>query len=583
MITKNSMNGVRTLNTLNKNNKLLTKSLKRISSGMKINTAQDDVSSYAISENMKVQIRSLDQAMQNVQNDMAMMKTAESSVTSTLEILKTLKEKAIDAANDTNTDDDRLTIQKEVDQLIDQIDDNALVTFNGKHLLLGDSSPLYLDDFDDHVTIIRGLASAWINDALELIEESYGLSFEQNGNKFHELQIHFAGTDEEGSNYGRENATTWIGDEENTGRLHLYINMDIIKNINQYDENGIYNPNEIYFDRIIAHELTHGIMQSMIDTEVINNMPSWIVEGGTAEMTHGADERVYLSVVENPFDNDVYTGGFIAMRFFTKQIGNNPQDTMKKFMTGLINGGTVDGAFYFASGGKYTSESAFKSAYNSAFSKYGTENAATFLKDCCGIELSNIDTGAITGSDAKNNVVKNKYNIVSQASRPINWSLPSSSMMIIKGLKVIFPKGYTAGTTGGSLNFQTGTEANQSIHIGLFDMRAHSIGLIDNEGNKLDVTTIGKANQAIRLLDKIIDVVLDESINIGAIESRLKYTSNNLIISSENIQAAESTIRDADMAKEMTEYAKFNVLNQSAQAILAQENQNISNVLSLLQ
>ena len=95
MITKNSMNGVRTLNTLNKNNKLLTKSLKRISSGMKINTAQDDVSSYAISENMKVQIRSLDQAMQNVQNDMAMMKTAESSVTSTLEILKTLKEKAI--------------------------------------------------------------------------------------------------------------------------------------------------------------------------------------------------------------------------------------------------------------------------------------------------------------------------------------------------------------------------------------------------------------------------------------------------------------------------------------------------------
>ena len=65
------------------------------------------------------------------------MKVAEGAVSSTVEILKTLKEKAINAANDTNTDADRQTIQKELDQSIDQIDDNANVTFNGKYLVDG--------------------------------------------------------------------------------------------------------------------------------------------------------------------------------------------------------------------------------------------------------------------------------------------------------------------------------------------------------------------------------------------------------------------------------------------------------------
>ena len=132
MVVKNNMSAVSTLNTLNKNSSALQKSLSKVSSGMKINSAQDDASGYAISERMRVQIRSLDQANQNTQNGASMMKTAEGAVSSTVEILKTLKDKAINSANDTNTDSDRVTIQKEIDQFIDQIDDNALTTFNSK-------------------------------------------------------------------------------------------------------------------------------------------------------------------------------------------------------------------------------------------------------------------------------------------------------------------------------------------------------------------------------------------------------------------------------------------------------------------
>ena len=123
MVVKNNMSAVSTLNTLNKNSSALAKSLQKVSSGMKINSAADDASGYAISERMRVQIRGLDQANKNTQNGSSMMKVAEGAVSSTVDILKTLKEKAINAASDTNTDSDRQTIQKELNQSIDQIDE----------------------------------------------------------------------------------------------------------------------------------------------------------------------------------------------------------------------------------------------------------------------------------------------------------------------------------------------------------------------------------------------------------------------------------------------------------------------------
>ena len=132
MVVKNNISAVNTLNTLNKNQSGLSKSLEKVSSGMKINSAGDDASGMAISERMRVQVRALDQDNANTNNGNALMRTAQGAVQSTIEILKTLKEKAINAANDTNTDEDRALIQKEVDKLIDQIDDNALTTYNGK-------------------------------------------------------------------------------------------------------------------------------------------------------------------------------------------------------------------------------------------------------------------------------------------------------------------------------------------------------------------------------------------------------------------------------------------------------------------
>ena len=137
MVVKNNLSAKNTLNQLDKNDKATAKSLKKLSTGMKINSAGDDASGLSISERMAVQIRSLDQDNQNSQNGVSMLKTAEGAVSSTVDILRTLKEKAINAANDTNTDADRATMQKEFDQAIEQIDENAHQTYNGQTLVDG--------------------------------------------------------------------------------------------------------------------------------------------------------------------------------------------------------------------------------------------------------------------------------------------------------------------------------------------------------------------------------------------------------------------------------------------------------------
>jgi flagellin len=134
-----------------------------------------------------------------------------------------------------------------------------------------------------------------------------------------------------------------------------------------------------------------------------------------------------------------------------------------------------------------------------------------------------------------------------------------------------------------ALNFQVGASANQAIAVGLTDMRSEALGLKGSDGTKLSVATQDKANAAVKVLDNALQKAIDQQTTIGSIEARLEYTSSNLTTSSENVQAAESTIRDADMAKEMTTYTKNNVLLQAAQSMLAQANQNSSAVLSLLQ
>ena len=125
-------------NIYNKNTTRMNAAMTRVATTQKINSPKDGASKWAISEKMRDLIRANDQANQNVQNDTALLKTAQDGLGNTLDILTTLKERAIDAANDSNVNTDRVKISEEVKQLVAQIDDNAVkVKFNGRQLLNG--------------------------------------------------------------------------------------------------------------------------------------------------------------------------------------------------------------------------------------------------------------------------------------------------------------------------------------------------------------------------------------------------------------------------------------------------------------
>ncbi len=164
------------------------------------------------------------------------------------------------------------------------------------------------------------------------------------------------------------------------------------------------------------------------------------------------------------------------------------------------------------------------------------------------------------------------------------------------------------------LQIQHGTQTNQRINVYINSMQTKDLkGSIPNEADKaqmaalsnspekqaelqaiLDaakdmtladarVTTVDNAKVAIRVVEGALEYALNEATNMGAYLQRLEYTDANVTTMGENVQNSESTIRDADMAKEMTEYTKFNILSQASQSMLAQANQNSSAVLGLLQ
>ena len=132
-------------------------------------------------------------------------------------------------------------------------------------------------------------------------------------------------------------------------------------------------------------------------------------------------------------------------------------------------------------------------------------------------------------------------------------------------------------TTTTKLTFQIGPSAAETLNVATKAMTQNAISI-----NTIDVTTISNANGAINKINKAITKVSSYRAELGAAQNRLEHTINNLKVTSENMTAAESRIRDTDMAKEMSAFTKNNILVQASQAMLAQANQTPQGILQLL-
>ena len=129
-------------------------------------------------------------------------------------------------------------------------------------------------------------------------------------------------------------------------------------------------------------------------------------------------------------------------------------------------------------------------------------------------------------------------------------------------------------------NLQVGSLSGQNIKLSIVNMDAKSIGI---DADSLSVSNFTLAGNLMRAVQSAITFVSTQRSTLGALQNRLEHTINNLDTTSENTQAAESRIRDTDMADEMVQYSKSNILSQAGQSMLAQANQQTQGVLSLIQ
>ena len=631
MVVKNNMTAINTLNTLNKNSSALSKSLQKVSSGMKINSAADDASGYAISERMRVQIRSLDQANQNTQNGSSMMKVAEGAVSSTVEILKTLKEKAVNAANDSNTDSDRQTIQKELDQSIDQINDNANVTFNGKYLVDGSKNSkgnatytvLTNQSLSEDTTGVTKLTDlkARSGDSLEIVDtDKVTVSYVQAGvtksvtfsAKDATLKDIFKNAESIDGNdtifasaKGNASVQAALGLKDDAavdkaataaeGKLNTAKGELVAAQApkDAYDKAKKANDEAVAiqgtlntaapenstgavktaYDAVVAWnkvataagKISLDVFKTDVKTTVGNLKGADGLTKAKADAAYTSDVGVALKAAIDALDTAYIT------------VGDGTNGTSGALKTAETNYGATEKATYVEKKAAYDNANAENEKYNGisivSSDKVGLDAAGDMVTTASGQKGISITAnvagigGQISGlnisiTDSKGNVKKSANAALDAFSETVRAQNESQD---------------------NAINLQVGASANQSIKVGLTDMRAEALGLKGADGTTLNISTQNKANAAINVLDNAIQKALDQQTTIGSVESRLEYTSSNLTTASENVQASESTIRDADMAKEMTNYTKNNVLLQAAQSMLAQANQYSSNVLSLLQ
>lgn len=418
MIINHNLMANNALRNMGINSGNASKAMAKLSSGLRINTAADDAAGLAISEKMRGQINGLTQASSNAQDGNSLIQTAEGALNETHSILQRMRTLAVQASNDTNTDDDRKQLQSEMSQLEDEINTIGNTTqFNTKNLLDGSMAKSQTAD----------VANVNTNNLLK------------------------AGT-------SAVTADTELGDLTNVNGKSLGI--------------------------------TTG------------------TAGDTIKVSYTVDGKYYTK--------EVNTSGTAAT-------------TIADIFSAITAAGTLSVS--------YTAGVSVKS---------GTAGLNGAIE---GLSITVTNSEGVKNTDATNALTG--FTETTEA----------------RDKKV----------SDGSALLQIGANIGQNMSVDINDMRAQSLGV-----DKLDISSQDKANVAIKVIDTATQKVSSERAKLGALSNRLDHTINNLGTSSENLTSAESRIRDVDMASEMAEYSKDNVLSQAAQAMLAQANQQPQQVLQLL-
>lgn len=475
----------------------LKASMERLSSGLKVNHAKDNPSGFAISNKMQSQINGLDRASQNSLDGTSVMEIADGALGEVHEMLQRMRELAVQAANDTNTIEDKRAIQVEIDQIKSEVTRISETTeFNTKSLLNGSlNTQVYPNREADYVERIQ------VSDNVEVGKYSFSIA----------------------KTATPEAETSGAGARADMPLSDLPSATDTTT---KYDFNGILKINGV--SCTLTKEMTKAEAY-----EAIRN---------TAEI---AGANLETGGVHGDYITSQMYGSGARLEVVTINLDGG-EDNFLGF-SGCDDHGTEDGHKVHIGIGRDPVVT-IDTAEPSAFKDH--PNAA--------ITYSGNDSGSIVTITDTNDF-------------KISFLLKDGGKETEKDVTLDV-------TDKGPMDLQIGANENQILSVKIPPTDAKSLYIDD-----LNVVEVGGADRAITSIDSAIARVSEIRSKIGAYSNRLEYARTSLDATAENVTGALSRIKDTDMAKEMTEYTKDNVLAQAGTSALSQANELPQMALQLLQ
>ena len=613
-----AMNAYRNYNT---NTKALSGNLEKLSSGYKINRAGDDAAGLAISEKMRAQITGLDAAQKNVKDGISLVKTAEGAMQEIQDMLNRMDYLATQSANGTYDNEvDRANLQKEVEALkteINRIADSA--NFNGIKLLDGSldagTDEISIKDAADVATSTAATNSIAANMGFKTVSDGmlvdkaptagkYTVDFSQSkliNSSSNAITVTFQLTADKTATF-----SVAAGQEMDGADIAEAIAKSLTSTAGYDSDVGVTvmatgSDSKFHFsaegNKLVIQEINPAAKQADIDGLVFNAKFS----DGVAFNTNGGKVGVTLVSGNN--------GNQFQVLPETEPVANATR-VYAQATFNLTAAFVKDGAALKLGDTTYV----FAVGKNSKYKDYGenvidlTDMVVSSAGTLSGSQLNTAAQRlAVAAKDNKQFIVgstvgdsdTNKTPVISLTEReggidynvnnlagddglaPANGSTAAGDAQAAdwKGLIKIGTAQKSNSANGDALTLQIGDTADS------FNQMKVKVGDMHTKAMKIDGINIGTqegAAAAVQTVRDAINYVSSVRGDLGAVQNRLDHTGNNLAVMQENIQDAESTIRDTDVAAEMMSYVKNNILVQSAQAMLAQANQVPQGVLQLL-
>lgn len=624
----------------------IAKNTEKLSSGYRINRAADDAAGLSISEKMRKQIRGLSQASENSQHGVSFVQIADGALTEVHDMLDRMVELTVQAANGTNSSFDRSAIQKEIDQLTKEINrvqettqfnkipvfsenghspDEGIYNSNIISAAVLDTGSskftfAYIDSNGHALQTLDTAATGKVNSGLD--KEFADFVVKAASSAASKITTAYPSLAKASSNVKIGLNVQNIDGKNNTlasAQLSMrytseWTQMTYTMNIDSSD----YNPasfstmsdtQKADFAATIAHEMTHLIMQDTLTGGMIdaNRFPTWFIEG-TAQTSSGdggwVSSTIGSGTVENymsKLDSLPYGAGYLATMALGYEVAKEQKsastvdsstikDGLNTLFGELVKQGqkqNLSDAIKIATKNKYLSLSDFETKFKNGNNNQGLVDVVKKIINQKNVSNNKESGSLLAGSLGEAESETFKFSNLSGSSNV--YVLDTSATAFANSFGSGFPtvpqpvRGARHGVSEGGedINVHAGADADMTNKIAIKRYDISAMAIFD--GDKVDVMTEDSATKSIDIVGMAKERVSRVRSYYGAIQNRLEHTIKNLDNVVENTTAAESQIRDTDMASEMVKYTKNNILMQAGQSMLTQANQSTQGVMSLLQ